>query len=161
MRVLRSTLYVGPPYRPGPDPLHVIVRDCDMQDTLESIAVRTSQGAADDAEKADLNSFVVHDIFTMRDADIEFATIQAGRRANEREENERNMATAYFWFVQDIAPMMQPDGIMGTKDPSPLSADDAEYVLDRVVQHPLVKRHRLTCVIIDRDGQGHTGRGKP
>jgi hypothetical protein len=127
MRVLRQSAWAGYD-RP---PLTTVVRDSDVVDTLES--VRTQLDQDDDV-------FVTSDIFDMPDGGVESATVAAMDRVNARA--ELNMAILYFCSAKTF-PMLSTGGTILIPDPSPLTYEQAEFVLNRLAARQDYDNYRV------------------
>jgi hypothetical protein len=121
----------------GMPPLTVVLRDSDLEDTIESSVLKMKDAFPTD--------YVHIDVFDMPDGGIVEATAEAMRRGNPEREN--NMSTLFHWTVQNFR-LQQGDKPLllapkpGAPDyPWPLTKDEIVAVYEQVVKHPAFNDH--------------------
>jgi hypothetical protein len=134
MRVLRTTMYASPD-----DPMTGVVRENDLTDTLESFIQSHN--------KPDV--FVAFEIVTLPDGTSHEEAVYAACEHIDPE-RERNMAILYFWVVGHL-PLLSGQGLISTKDASPLTAEEIARVVDQIVVHPTYQSQRI--IVHDETGE--------
>lgn len=83
------------------------------------------------------HGFFTYAIFDVEDgADIPEVTLAAVNEAKGTENDERNMAIAYQWYVNWLS-RLSPGGTIAGTEPAPLSREQVAWVLRSVAQSPV------------------------
>lgn len=153
MRVLRTSGY----HNPSMPAMTIVVRDCDITDTLESVRVQSMTPGL----------FVVHEIFSMEEADIGVATKRAAELMTEEVvQRERDMAMLYHYDASMLLQVKAGGVLMATR-PAPMSSGDIGYVFEQLVNHPNYNAQLVMAISDDglavqlRDGEVTTMEGPP
>lgn len=135
MRVLRSSLFASM----SQPPLTTVVRDCDVRDSLESIAISSRQPGC----------LITHDIFDVpRSTSIQASTRLAMLRMDKR--LEQNMAVLFFWTLRQLRVLRSGGTVMMDKR-APLLVEDIRYVFDQLRQEK--SYDDFTIVAFAQDGE--------
>lgn len=78
---------------------------------------------------------------------FEQAVVKATGEARGRAAREVDMAITYFWFV-DTLRSLKPAGVLATKDPTPLTVEEAELTL-RSLRHASTYSRQTVLVLVD------------
>lgn len=82
------------------------------------------------------HGFFTYEIFDIDSEDIPTVTMEALNRTKGVENDERNMAIAYQWYVNWLS-RLTPGGTIAGTEPAPLSREQLAWVLRSVAQSPL------------------------
>lgn len=131
MRVVRVSCY-----GPMEGPLTMVMRESDLQVTIEEFVERTFTPGA----------FVAHEVFEVDPApSILEATVEAGKRMTARYNTERDMALLYHWDGEALAKVL-PEGVVAATKAAPLTNEEVECVLLQLAKHPLYKNQKVVVI---------------
>lgn len=140
MKVLRVT--------PMPDPhnfdLTMVVPedsvDGSLEDSIEDAIATQAKGS---------HIFVYWEILDLPGGFVEqsLSTVQVVAAEDRRRISD--MAILYYWAV-GMFRLMNRGGVLGVKDPAPLTPGDIELVLKQLASHP--NRNEVTVVVPSADG---------
>ena len=131
MKVLRASMWVAAPYMGFNEAALVVLNQKDLRTPIEE--------ARDTFRTPGV--LVICDVFDVDDGlTIEASAREALRRRDL--EREANMATLYHWNAQAMM-LTNAGGMVINPEPAPLRADDIEYTLGQLAEHPDRKRHTV------------------
>lgn len=134
-RVLRMTNW--PPLGAG-EPVTVIVEEDSLEGTVEESVAHMLEASA--------GTFVAVDVFESG-AGVAAHLAGAARAAAARDD-ERNAAILYYWAAAHL-PLLAEHGVLMTRDPAPLSADEVRDVLLQLSRHPAYRGQRVVVAAAD------------
>lgn len=142
MRAYRLVIFLRAPYMPDYEaPAMTVMLIDDMKVPIE------------EATTSEPGVFLVHDVFECKDGPLDTAIAAAMIRAQEREQDELNMATLYH-YSGGMLRMVREQGHLGSA-PAPLATEDIAIVLRQLTDHPNYKRQTVV-VTSERDGGSAT-----
>jgi len=135
VRILRVTRYSSPESRAT-----TIVREHDITVSIEEAIKQLTAPSV---------GFIVSEVFEMAGApSIEEAAFEAEKRRRLGAFDEDNQAICYYWSVMQLR-LLKGDGLLGMKDPSPLSVAQLEVVLRQIAQHANYQRQTIVAIASD------------
>lgn len=131
MKVLRATTYP-----PDLNPLHVVLRECDITVPLEEVG-------------GEEFGFMISDIFTIDgEPEIPSATVVALNRWGACKDAERNQAIMYYWTFAQFRVMVS-GGVIISNKPAPLTEEQMRAVWVQLAKLPEYDNYRFTAVTKD------------
>lgn len=144
MKYLRMTMWLGR----TAEPMTTILCETDMKIPIHTAA--TLQRQMLQSMPGPLVEVEVHELDdSLSMADAVMTIIQS--RPEPLTAEQRHQLTVYDWAV-DLLGRLNPEGVVQTTEPSPLTTESLTSVLQRVAAHPAYQDHTFNMEAADGTG---------